>query len=64
MQWTILDLLPKPQMSERRSSTIRVDVERPDNHCGHDRVFVFNAVVFRTIGLRRADFRETDERLA
>ena len=38
MQWTIVLLSPKPQMSERGSSTICSVVERPDHHCGDDLV--------------------------
>ena len=38
MQWAIVQLLPKPQMSKSRSSTIRVVVERPDHHCGDNLV--------------------------
>ena len=34
IQWTILQLSPKPQMSQRRSSTMCSVVERPDPHCG------------------------------
>ena len=38
MQWTIVQLSPKPQMSKSRSSTICVVVERSDHHCGDDLV--------------------------
>ena len=33
---TVVQLLIKPQMSERRSNTICAVVERPDHHCGDD----------------------------
>ena len=36
--WTIVQLSPKPQMSEHRSSTICAVVERPDHHYGDDLV--------------------------
>ena len=36
--WTIIRLLPKPQMSESRSSTICAAVEQSDHHCGDDLV--------------------------
>ena len=39
MPRTTVQLLPKPQMGGRRSSTITVVVERPDHHCGDDLVF-------------------------
>ena len=40
MPQTIAQLSPKPQMIERRLSTICVVVERPDHHCSHDLVFL------------------------
>ena len=38
MQLTIIQLLPKAQMSERRLSTVCVVVERPDHHSDDDLV--------------------------
>ena len=38
MPLTIVQLSPKPQMSERRSKTICAVVERPDHHFGDDLV--------------------------
>ena len=36
LPWTIVQLLPKTQMSERRMSTVWVVIKRPDHHCcGH-----------------------------
>ena len=38
MNWTIVQLSPKPQMSEHKSSTLCVVIERPDHHCRDDLV--------------------------
>ena len=38
MQWSIIEISSKPQMSDNRSSTICVVIERPDHHCGDDLV--------------------------
>ena len=38
MQWTIVQLSSKPQMSKNRSSTLCLVVERPGHHCGDDLV--------------------------
>ena len=43
-----LQLSPKPHLSERRSNTICAVVERPDHHCGDDRVNVTKLVRFET----------------
>ena len=55
MQWTIVHLLPKPQMSESRSSTICLIVERPDQHCGDDlvtcRLYMLCTLYLHTIDL-------------
>ena len=40
MPWTIVQLLPKPQMSERRSSTICAAVKQPNHHCDDDLVLL------------------------
>ena len=36
MPWKIVQLSPRPQMSEHRSNTICAVVERPHHHCGDD----------------------------
>ena len=44
----IVQLSPKPQMCERRSSTVCAVVERLDHHCGDDLVLMFfRDVVYR-----------------
>ena len=40
VQWIVVQLLPKPQMSECRFSTICTDVERPDHHCDDDLAYL------------------------
>ena len=37
--WTTAQLSPRPQMSERSSSTMWPVIERHDHHCGDDLVF-------------------------
>ena len=43
MPWTIVKLSPKPQMSERKSSTIYAVIERPDHHYDDDLVAYLEA---------------------
>ena len=46
MQWTIVQLSRKPQMNERRSSTICAVVERPDHHqCGDNLVWLLTQIL-------------------
>ena len=58
MQWTIVQLSPKPQISKSRSSTICVVVKRPNHHCGDDLVELFS----RLQKLFRAPVRLTQTR--
>ena len=48
MPRTVVHFSPKPQMRERRSSTIRVVSEWLDCHCGDGLVFLLFAVGLST----------------
>ena len=45
----IMQLSPKPRMSERRSSTICAIVERSDHRCGDDFVYLFYFILYMYI---------------
>ena len=46
LPWTILQLSPKPQMSERRLHTICAVVQQHDHHYGDDLVFLLSRIRF------------------